>query len=115
MSMKDNPLKDIISATKTQNLMLIYLICEEYDWEPDDLKTLLGKTFNKECLRIYKQVEEDTLNEYMIKCSIEIPSYKKFIINGEERIRKTIKTYQPTISEGQVYLYNPLSGAYKMI
>ena len=115
MSMKDNPLKDIISATKTQNLMLIYLICEEYDWDPDDLKTLLGKTFNKECLRMYKQVEEDTLNEYMNKCSIEVPSYKKFNINGKERFRQTIKTYQPVISEGKVYLYNPISGTYKMI
>ena len=105
MSMKDNPLKDIISVTKTQNLMLIYSICEKYEWDPDDLKTLLGKTLNKECLRIYKQVEEDTLNEYMNQCHIEIPSYKKFIINGEERIRRNIKTYKPGISNGKMYLY----------
>ena len=112
MSMKDNPLKDIVSATKTQNLMLIYLICEEYDWDPDDLKTLRERHSTKECLRIYKQ-EEDTLNEYMNKCS-ESPFLQKFNI-GKERNRQTIKTYQPVISEGKVYLYNPISGTYKMI
>ena len=112
--MKDNPLKDVIRSTKTQNIMLINSICKEYNWDPDDLKSLLGKKLNKECIEMYHQVAEETINEYLGKNYIEMQSKKKFNINGEERIRTNINRYQPVISNGQLFLHNPITGTNKL-
>ena len=114
---EEHPLKDIIEATKTQNIMLINLICEDYDLEPEELKKIvLRKNFKKENIEIFKQVQQDTTNEYMNNSNnafIEIVSTKRFIIDGKETIKKKIKTYKALILGGILYLKNTKTGIIK--
>ena len=116
MSNKEtHPLKDIIESTNTQNIMLINLICKQYEWDPNELKVLLGKKLNKESNKIYKQVAEETLNEYMNNTTIDIVSTKRFVKDGKETIKTKTKTYKPIILNGLLYLHNPKTGDNKPI
>jgi hypothetical protein len=116
MSNKEtHPQKDIIESTKTQNIMLINLICKQYDWDPNELKILLGKKLTKESNKIYKQVAEETINEYMNNTTIDIVSTKRFIKDGKETIKTKIKTYKPIILNGLLYLHNLKTGVNKQI